>query len=42
MRIPTFTFKFKNEAVWMVALSFAPAVLGLVLLVVFWVLRSAF
>ena len=40
MRIPTFTFK--NEAIWMVALSIAPAVLGFVLLVVVWLLRSAF
>lgn len=39
MRIPTFTFKFKNEAVWMVALSFAPAVLGLVVLTVVYLLR---
>jgi hypothetical protein len=40
MRIPTFTFK--NEAIWMLVLSFAPGIIGLVLLVAFWVLRSRF
>ncbi|MFY9620868.1 MAG: hypothetical protein WAM70_15160 [Pyrinomonadaceae bacterium] len=40
MRIPTFTFK--NEAIWMVVFPLAPAVIGFVLLVVFWLLRSAF
>lgn len=37
MRIPTFTFK--NEAIWMVVYSFAPAVLGLVVLTVVYLLR---
>jgi hypothetical protein len=37
MRIPTFTFK--NEALWMVALSFAPAVLGAIVLIVVYLLR---
>ena len=40
MRIPTFTFK--NEAVWMIVFSFAPGIIGFVLLLVFWLLRSAF
>jgi hypothetical protein len=37
MRIPTFTFK--NEAIWMVVSSFAPAVLGLIVLIVVYLLR---
>lgn len=40
MRIPTFTFK--NEAIWMIVFSVAPAVIGFVFLVVFWLLRSTF
>jgi hypothetical protein len=38
--IPTFTLQ--HEAIWTVVFSFAPAVLGLILLMVFSVLRSAF
>ena len=40
MRIPTFSFK--NEAIWLVVFSFAPAVIGFVLFVLIWLLRSAF
>lgn len=38
MMMPTFTFK--SEAIWMVVFSFAPAVIGFALLVVFWLLRA--
>ena len=37
MRIPTFTFK--NEAIWMVVFSIAPAVLGVLILIVVYLLR---
>ena len=37
MRIPTFTFK--NEAIWMVALSFGPAFIGAIILVLIYLLR---
>lgn len=39
MRIPTFTFKFKNEPVWMVALSVAPAALALLVILILRILR---
>jgi hypothetical protein len=37
MRIPTFTFK--NEAIWIVALSLAPLVLAILIIVVLRFLR---
>ena len=37
MRIPLFTFK--NEAIWMVALSVVPAALGAIVLFVIYLLR---
>ena len=37
MRIPTFTFK--NEAVWMVILSLAPAALALLVILILRILR---
>ena len=40
MRIPTFTFK--NEAIWMYILSFAPAVIGVLMFMVIWLIRLVF
>ena len=40
MRIPTFTFK--NEAIWMVAFSFAPAVIGVLMFMVILLIRLSF
>ncbi len=40
MRIPTFTFK--NEAIWTVVLSLAPAVIGVLVLVVILLIRLLF
>jgi hypothetical protein len=40
MRIPTFTFK--NEAVWMVVFPFVPAVLGVLMFMVIWLIRLLF
>lgn len=40
MKIPTFTFK--NEAVWMVVFSFAPAVLGVLMVMVILLIRLLF
>ena len=40
MRIPTFTFK--NEAIWTVAFSFAPAVIGVLMFMVIWLIRLLF
>lgn len=37
MRIPTFTFK--NEAIWMVALSLAPIALALLVILILRILR---
>ena len=40
MRIPTFTFK--NDATWMVAFSFAPAVIGVLIYLVIMLIRRLF
>ena len=40
MRIPTFTFK--NEEIWMVAFSFAPAVIGVLMLMAILLIRVLF
>ena len=40
MRIPTFTFK--NEAIWMVTLSVAPVIIGVLVITVIWMLRLLF
>jgi hypothetical protein len=37
MRIPTFTFK--NEAIWMIVLPLAPAVLALLVILILRLLR---
>jgi len=37
MRIPTFTFK--NEPIWMVVFSFAPAALALLVILILRILR---
>ena len=42
MRVPTFTFKFKNEAKWMVVFSFAPVALGVLMLMVILLIRLLF
>lgn len=42
MRIPTFTFKFKNEASWMLVFSLAPAVIGVLMLMVILLIRLLF
>jgi len=40
MKIPTFTFK--NEAIWTVAFSLAPAVIGVLMLMVILLIRLLF
>ena len=39
MKIPTFTFKFKNEASWMMVFSVGPLTVGLLLISFVWLLR---
>ena len=40
MRVPTFTFK--NEAIWMVGFSVLPAVIGVLMFTVIWLIRLLF
>jgi hypothetical protein len=40
MRIPTFTFK--HEAIWILVLSFVPAVIGVLMFMVILLVRLSF